>query len=77
MNFEITNAIAANGLAAIPVIEAGTPAQRARYLGQLMAEPSMKECSVEKLLRDAKVLQIYEGTSQVQRVVIARHLLKS
>jgi len=37
----------------------------------------MKEYPVEKLMRDAKLLQIYEGTSQVQRVVIARNLLKS
>lgn len=31
---------------------------------------------VEKLMRDAKLLQIYEGTSQVQRLVIARDLLR-
>ena len=36
----------------------------------------MSEYPVEKLMRDAKLLQIYEGTSQVQRVVIARNLLK-
>jgi acyl-CoA dehydrogenase len=35
-----------------------------------------KEYPVEKLMRDAKLLQIYEGTSQVQRIVIARELLK-
>ncbi|MFN8392453.1 MAG: acyl-CoA dehydrogenase family protein [Bdellovibrionota bacterium] len=34
-----------------------------------------KEYPVEKLMRDAKLMQIYEGTSQVQRVVIARELL--
>jgi acyl-CoA dehydrogenase len=34
-----------------------------------------KEYPVEKLMRDAKVLQIYEGTSQIQRLVIARSLL--
>ncbi len=34
------------------------------------------EYPVEKLMRDAKLLQIYEGTSQIQRVVIAKHLLK-
>lgn len=34
-----------------------------------------KEYPVEKLMRDAKLLQIYEGTSQIQRVVIARRLL--
>jgi acyl-CoA dehydrogenase len=31
---------------------------------------------VEKLMRDAKVIQIYEGTAQIQRIVIARQLLK-
>jgi acyl-CoA dehydrogenase len=36
----------------------------------------MNEYPVEKLMRDAKLLQIYEGTSQIQRVVIARELLK-
>jgi acyl-CoA dehydrogenase len=35
----------------------------------------VKEYPVEKLMRDAKVLQIYEGTSQVQRIVIAKQLL--
>jgi acyl-CoA dehydrogenase len=34
-----------------------------------------KEYPVEKLMRDAKLLQIYEGTAQIQRVVIARNLL--
>jgi len=34
-----------------------------------------KEYPVEKLMRDAKVLQIYEGTSQIQRIVIAKALL--
>ncbi len=36
----------------------------------------MKDYPVEKLMRDAKLLQIYEGTSQIQRVVIARSLLR-
>jgi acyl-CoA dehydrogenase len=36
----------------------------------------MKDYPVEKLMRDAKLLQIYEGTSQIQHVVIARDLLK-
>ncbi len=34
-----------------------------------------REYPVEKLMRDAKLLQIYEGTSQIQRIVIARNLL--
>ena len=35
----------------------------------------IKDYPVEKLMRDAKILQIYEGTSQIQRVVIGKHLL--
>ena len=35
----------------------------------------VKEYPVEKLMRDAKILQIYEGTSQIQRIVIAKQLL--
>ncbi len=34
-----------------------------------------KEYPVERLLRDAKITQIYEGTSEVQKLVIARHRL--
>jgi alkylation response protein AidB-like acyl-CoA dehydrogenase len=36
----------------------------------------VKEYHVERLMRDAKITQIYEGTSEVQRVVIARDILK-
>jgi acyl-CoA dehydrogenase len=36
-----------------------------------------KEYPVEKLMRDAKLIQIYEGTSQIQRLVIAREVFKS
>ena len=36
----------------------------------------MKEYPVEKFMRDAKILQIYEGTNQIQRDVIASHLIK-
>jgi acyl-CoA dehydrogenase len=36
-----------------------------------------KEYPVEKLMRDAKLLQIYEGTSQIQRMVIARNVLSA
>lgn len=35
----------------------------------------MVDYPVEKLMRDAKILQIYEGTNQIQRMVIARELL--
>ncbi len=33
------------------------------------------EYPVEKLMRDAKIYQIYEGTSQIQRIIVSRHLL--
>ena len=36
----------------------------------------MKEYPVEKLLRDAKLTQIYEGSNEIQRLVIAKELLK-
>ena len=36
----------------------------------------VKEYHVERLMRDAKITQIYEGTSEVQRMVISRSLLK-
>lgn len=37
----------------------------------------VKDYPVEKLMRDAKLIQIYEGTSQIQRLVISREILKS
>lgn len=36
----------------------------------------VKEFHVERLMRDAKITQIYEGTSEIQRIVISRGLLK-
>jgi alkylation response protein AidB-like acyl-CoA dehydrogenase len=36
----------------------------------------MKEYPVEKMMRDAKITQIYEGTNQIQRNIIASNLLK-
>jgi alkylation response protein AidB-like acyl-CoA dehydrogenase len=36
----------------------------------------MKEYPVERMMRDAKVTQIYEGTNQIQRLVIAREMLR-
>jgi acyl-CoA dehydrogenase len=37
----------------------------------------IKDYPVEKLMRDAKILQLYEGTAQIQRLVIAREILLS
>jgi len=37
----------------------------------------MREYPVERFMRDAKITQIYEGTNQIQRIVIARELLKA
>ena len=36
----------------------------------------MRDYPVEKMMRDAKILQIYEGTNQIQRSVIGQHLIK-
>jgi alkylation response protein AidB-like acyl-CoA dehydrogenase len=35
----------------------------------------VKEYHVERLMRDAKITQIYEGTSEIQRIVIARNTI--
>ncbi|MCH4565683.1 acyl-CoA dehydrogenase, partial [Halomonas sp. EGI 63088] len=35
----------------------------------------VKEYHVERLMRDAKITQIYEGTSEIQKIVISRSLL--
>jgi len=37
----------------------------------------MKDYPMEKLMRDAKLLQIYEGTNEVQRMVISREVIGS
>jgi len=34
----------------------------------------MREYPVEKWMRDAKIMQIYEGTAQIQRLVIAKQM---
>ena len=36
----------------------------------------VKDFPVERMMRDAKITQIYEGTNQIQRIVMARQLLK-
>jgi alkylation response protein AidB-like acyl-CoA dehydrogenase len=37
----------------------------------------VKDYPVERMMRDAKITQIYEGTNQIQRIVIARELRKT
>ena len=37
----------------------------------------MRDYPVEKWMRDAKIMQIYEGTAQIQRMIIARHLARA
>ena len=36
----------------------------------------VKDYHVERLMRDAKITQIYEGTSEIQKIVISRSILK-
>ena len=36
----------------------------------------MREYPLERMMRDAKITQIYEGTNQIQRLVIAREMVK-
>ena len=36
----------------------------------------IKDCKVERLYRDARVATIYEGTSEIQRIVIAREVME-
>ena len=36
----------------------------------------VKEYHVERLMRDAKITQIYEGTSEIQRIIISRSIIK-
>ena len=36
----------------------------------------MKECDAERHWRDSRITQIYEGTSEIQRIVISANLLK-
>jgi alkylation response protein AidB-like acyl-CoA dehydrogenase len=37
----------------------------------------LEDFPVERYFRDARITEIYEGTSEIQRIVIARHVLKN
>jgi alkylation response protein AidB-like acyl-CoA dehydrogenase len=37
----------------------------------------LEDFPVERFFRDARITEIYEGTSEIQRIVIARHVLKN
>ena len=43
---------------------------------QILGGYGVKEYPVERFMRDAKITQIYEGTQEVQRLVIAREMLR-
>jgi butyryl-CoA dehydrogenase len=57
---------------------ASESANRVVYLSQQIhgAYGYSREYAVERLYREARVFSIYEGTSEIQRIVIARRLLK-
>ena len=47
----------------------------AQPLGQVFTEEKVRAAGFEKLVRDAKLLQIYEGTNEIQRLVISREVI--
>jgi alkylation response protein AidB-like acyl-CoA dehydrogenase len=47
------------------------------YVAAAKSERCDKDLPVERMMRDAKITQIYEGTNQIQRLVMARHVLGS
>ena len=56
----------------VPVVRA-TPASLKGY-GKLVDD--CRDYPIEKFMRDAKITQIYEGTNQIQRMVIGRALIR-
>ncbi len=54
---------------------AGPLARRGRRHPQAADFHAPRDYPVERMMRDAKIIQIYEGTNQVQRIVMARELL--
>ena len=54
----------------------GKPPQEPAEVGPPGGAGYVRECRVEQLHRDARITSIYEGTSEIQRIVIARELAK-
>jgi len=65
-------------LAAMAKLEATDVAMKVvtESIALLGAKGLQPNLLLEKIFRDAKAGQIYEGTNQIQRMVIARHILK-
>ncbi len=69
-------------LGMLPVLNFGSPALKDKYVPRVASGAS--QCSygytndfpVERMMRDAKITQIYEGTNQIQRMVIAKKLFQ-
>ena len=53
-----------------------THASAPTRMDEVFGRCNVKDYPVERMMRDAKITQIGEGTNQIQRVSVARHLLK-
>jgi alkylation response protein AidB-like acyl-CoA dehydrogenase len=81
---EAEDAGAARGAEAIPALAAMaklTASENAMWIADEAVQifggyGYMRDYPVEKLMRDAKGTEIYEGTSEIMRLVIAREILK-
>ena len=64
------------GESAGPTLNPGSPASTTNAVQILGGYGYIQEYPVERMMRDAKITQIYEGTNEIQRVVIARQLAR-
>jgi alkylation response protein AidB-like acyl-CoA dehydrogenase len=74
----VTEAIAVEEIAAIAKLITSEASQRIVHKAVQIHGGCgyMKEFPVERFYRDQRILEIFEGTSQIQKIVIASHLLK-